>query len=76
MIAGNCYVCVVYYLQQKVDLSEVIPLLQKNIDMHGIVWNYLGGTLKFCSRAQPFRIGTQRMFYYWPIVCTVWRYLF
>jgi hypothetical protein len=53
-------------------------LLQENIDINETVWNSLGGKVytKFCSGAQTFRIGTQQIFYYWPIVCTIWRYLF
>jgi len=60
------------------DLSEVMPLLQKNTDINETVWNSLEGKsyTKFCSGAQTFRIGTQQMFYYWPILCTIWRYLF
>jgi hypothetical protein len=60
------------------DLSEVMPLLQKNKDINETVWNSLGGKsyTKFCSGAQTFRIGTQQMLYYWPIVCTIRRYLF
>jgi len=32
--------------------------------------------VKFCSGAQTFRIGKHQTFYYWPIVCTIWRYTF
>ena len=60
------------------DLSEVMPLLQKNIDMNETVWNSLGGKVytQVLQWGQTFRIGTQHMFYYWPIVCIIWGYLF
>ena len=71
------YFCDMAYVAMT-DLSGVMALVQKNIDINETVWNSLGGKVytKFCSGAQTFRIGTQQVFYYWPILCTIWRYLF
>jgi hypothetical protein len=53
--------------------SEVMPLLQKNIDINESVWNSFGG--KVYSKVLQWGADLQD----WntaDIVCTIWRYLF